>query len=161
MRRLVALLAVAGCLLCGGCAKKEVPPVTEGFSCAVKVTAGDFSAAGTLTRTGAGQLQFACTAPDTLAGLCVSVCGDEVTLSRAGVSVAFSKTAFSQEAVFLRLCRLLDAAARCQTATGGVIKGVCQNEPYTLTYDVESGQYATLRLQNARFFVAFSDFSPK
>lgn len=159
MRRLFAVTIACVCVLCGGCATADVPPVTAGFCCAVTVTAGDFSVAGTLSRPGAGQLILTCTAPETLAGVTARVDGDGVTLSRGGLTATFSQATFSQEALFLRLCRVLDAAARCDTARAGKVQGVCGSEPYTLIYDTESGYLCTLSVPNAAFSVEFSDFS--
>lgn len=159
MRRLVAVTMACVWVLCGGCATADVPPVTAGFSCAVTIHAGDFSVAGTLSRPGAGQLILACTAPKTLSGVTARVDGDGVTLSRGGLAVTFSQTTFSQEALFLRLCRVLDAAALCDTARAGKAQGVCGSEPYTLTYDAASGYLCTLSVPNAAFSVEFSDFS--
>lgn len=160
MRRFFAVTMACVCVLCGGCAKADVPPVTAGFSCAVTVQAGDFSVAGTLSRPGAGQLILVCTAPRTLAGVTARVDGDGVALSRGGLTAAFSQAEFPQEALFLRLCRVLDAAALCDTARAGKAQGVCGSEPYTLTYDAASGYLCTLSVPNAAFSVEFSDFSP-
>ena len=148
------------CVLCGGCVTADVPPVTDGFSCAVTIRAENFSVAGTLSRFGAGQLTMTCTAPKTLAGVTARVDGDGVTLSRGGVAATFSQAEFPQEALVLRLCRALDAAALCDTARAGKAQGVCGSEPYVLTYDAESGYLCALSVPNADFSVEFSDFSP-
>lgn len=150
-----------GCLLLCGCAKDTALPQTTSFSSTVTITANDVSVTATLTRTERGQLTLVCTAPERLSGVTVALSGETVRFSKGGLSREFPLADVPKSAVFSELCRVLDAAAQCtEPPKSGVLQGVCNAEPYTLTFDEKTGVLQSISVPNADFSVVFSDFSP-
>jgi len=160
LKRAVFLVLVVLCVGLCGCNSASAPPQTAAFSATVTLTKGDFTATATLTRAGVGQLQLDCTAPPSLAGLSVLQNGEEIALSKNGLSVSVSPDALPGGALFLNLCRVLDDEALCAADKSGRVDGVCQNQPYTITFDTKTGAPMELQVPNEGISVVFSDFLP-
>ena len=159
MRRIAVALALMGCLLVSGCRKEVALPQTTSFSCAVLFSCGDFSATADVTRDGVGQLTVTCTSPPTLAGLRVVQSGNAVRLSQNGMEMNLPPESLPNEAMFLRLCRILDTVALdSNKKAGSPLQGIYQDEPYTLEYDLKTGNLTKLSVPNCEFSVEFSDF---
>lgn len=159
MRRIGAVGVLCLCLLFGGCRKDGALPNTTSFSCAVLFSGEEFSVAANMTRSGVGQMTLECTAPPSLAGLKVMQNGETVTLCRDGIKTEVSPSDLPDEAMFLELCRVLDAVAlKTDLPPSDRVQGTCRGVPYTLEYDPQTGNLRVLSVPNRHFSVEFSDF---
>ncbi len=159
MRRIGVVWVLCLCLLFSGCQKDSVLPTTTSFSCAVLFSGEDFSVEANVSRSGVGQMTLECTSPPTLAGLRVIQNGETVIVSQNGIETAVSPEDLPEEAMFLELCRVLDAVAlKSDIVPSDRVQGTCRGVPYTLTYDAKTGNLQSIMIPNRRFSVEFSDF---
>ena len=160
MRKAAWIFLVIVCVCFCGCTAQSAPPRTTDFSCTVSVNAAGFCCEGTLERGAVGCLQLCCSSPDTLKGMRVALSGNSAVFSQNGREWECTIDGLSDEAVFLRLCRVMDAAALSRGVGNGTVNGVCQNTPFTLTFDSKTGNLIQLDVPNWKFSVTFSDFCP-
>ena len=159
MKRLKAVLVLSVCLCLCGCGTRQTPPQTTGFTSVISFSAGELSATATLVRTDVGQLSLTCLTPPTLAGVRVTLDGEQISVSRGKLSFDVPLATAEKTAPFWRLCRVLDSLS-CKTdfPAGDVVEGVCDSVPYRLTFDPKTGILRSLEMTNGDFSVAFSDF---
>lgn len=98
MRKVFCLLVLC-CMMvtvsaCTPTGDRQIPVAGAGYSCKAEITYGDLTAAATLEVPGGGIFRLTLTQPETLAGLCFSFDGGEMTVSYGSL---VSKTLFTAE----------------------------------------------------------------
>lgn len=157
MRRwmVISMLCV---ILLVSCAKQEVTPVTNDFSCRVDLVYNEQEASGVLTCSSDGVTELTFDSPTALRDVIMRWDGHEVSLQYGGMSLALEQDRIPVGAAVKVICRTLkacgDSSISLQNTT---IKGESDVGEYTVTFDANAGFPLMLSCPQLGLSVRFYD----
>ncbi len=163
LRQVSIWLCCLSLLLLVGCAvgKKEVQPVTRGFTCRTAIEYRELELDGQLTCFDNGKLQLAFSRPLSLSGITIAWDGENMTMELGGVSIRVAEEKIPESALVKGLLQVLtaEAAAGVVSKEGYVFTGEVDGQAYTLVCDATTGLPRSLSVPENELHASFTETS--